>query len=450
MEQADIIARSNFISSYRSVGDETDVFDSQEEDTERPYLCVVSANDATSLKSNIQALCKYLANPRVKVSLLDLTYTLSERRKLFWHRAFITTRMTDIDEKGFTVGTYTRQPPKIAMIFTGQGAQWPQMGKSLVDAFPWTRVILKELDWVLQAQRDPPDWLLISELTEPRLSDHMRKPELSQTHVTALQLCIVAVFERWGVRPSSVMGHSLGEIAAAYAAGLLGRASAIMAVFYRGRSTNNGEAEQDVGMLALGLSADNALIFLEKHQGSAWIVCFNSPYSVTVSGRLHALEIIREEVQAAGHFARLLLVDCAYHSPLMFAIGKEYLKLLEADPEFQPCSGSSCVTMFSSVTASQMKGPAGGMYWQANMTSPVQYHEALRELILHDTPSVLIEIGPSDALKGPTSQVLQSLPHDRNPPYCSSWSRGAQCSKVSFRLRWWSHGHRSASRHVSN
>ena len=432
VEQADTIARSTFVSSYRSGEDETDFFSSQEEESEKLYLCVVSANDATSLKSSIQALCKHLVNPRMTVSLPDLAYTLSERRKLFWHRAFITTRTTDIHEKDFTMGAHSRQPPKIAMIFTGQGAQWPQMGKPLIDAFPWTRVMLEELDRVLQAQRDPPDWSLISELTEPRPPHHMRQPELSQTLVTALQLCIVAVFERWGIRPSSVVGHSSGEIAAAYAAGLLSQTSAILAAFYRGRSTNNCEAERDVGMLALGLSAENASSFMEKHQGSAWIACFNSPYSVTVSGKLHALEVIQDEVKAAGHFARLLLVDCAYHSPLMFAIGKEYLQLLKADPAFQPCSGSSSVTMFSSVTASQMKDPANGIYWQANMTNPVRYHEALQELILHDTPSMLIEVGPSDALRGPTSQILQSLPHDRNPRYCSSWSRGANAAKSLF------------------
>ncbi|KAK0512849.1 hypothetical protein JMJ35_004866 [Cladonia borealis] len=83
VEQADTVARSNFVSSYRSGEDETEAFCSQEEDTKRPCMCVVSANDATSLQSNIQALCKHLANPRVKVSLPDLAYTLSERRKMF-------------------------------------------------------------------------------------------------------------------------------------------------------------------------------------------------------------------------------------------------------------------------------------------------------------------------------------------------------------------------------
>ena len=306
------------------------------------------------------------------------------------------------------------------------------MGRTLVDVFPWVRSILEEMDQVLQAQRDPPHWSLIDELTEPRSSDHMRQAEFSQTLVTALQLCILAVFERWGIRPSSVIGHSSGEIAAAYAAGLLGRNSALLAAFHRGRSTRNRKAERDVGMLALGLSAEKASSFVERHEGNAWIACFNSPYSVTVAGRSHALEIIRNEVKAAGHFARLLLVDCAYHSPLMLTISKEYLELLNADPAFQPCNGSPGVTMFSSVTGSQMEDSADGMYWQANMTSPVRYHEGLRELILHDTPNILIEVGPSDALRGPTTQILQSFPRDQVPSYCCSWSRGANAAKSLF------------------
>ena len=92
--------------------------------------------------------------------------------------------------------------------------------------------------------------------------------------------------------------------------------------------------------------------------------------------------------------------------------------------------------MFSSVTASQMKGQADGTYWQVNITGPVQYHEALQELILHDTPSGLIEICPSGALKGAISQIPHFLPRDPNPPYCSSQSRRANAAK--YLLRWYS------------
>ena len=192
--------------------------------------------------------------------------------------------------------------------------------------------MLHRLDQVLQSLPSPPSWSLVSELTEFRSSEHLRQPEFSQPLVTALQLCLVAVLEVWGINPRSVVGHSSGEIAAAYAAGLLDRASAIAAAFYRGRAAlnRNEEAATDVGMLAVGLGAEATTEFLAKYVGQAWIACFNSPSSVTVSGKNATLEALRENVTAAGHFARRLQVDLAYHSELMDVIGQEYEKLLSA------------------------------------------------------------------------------------------------------------------------
>lgn len=133
----------------------------EDEDAERPYVSVLSANDEASLRANIKALSNHLINPRVKISLKDLAYTLSERRTQLFHRAFITTQNTEFDVNAFTVGKKASEAPKIGFIFTGQGAQWSQMGKSLLDFFPWTRSILEELDQVLQHLPDPPNWSLI-------------------------------------------------------------------------------------------------------------------------------------------------------------------------------------------------------------------------------------------------------------------------------------------------
>ncbi len=161
-------------------------------------------------------------------------------------------------------------------------------GQGLASHLSQTREVLQKLDAVLQAQPDPPAWSLEAELSQPRSTDHLRQPEFSQPLVTALQLCILSLLESWGVKPSAVVGHSSGEIAAAYAAGFLDRASAIKAAFYRGRAAVNRKAEEaNVGMLAVGLGAEQAQPFLNKHAG-AWIVCFNSPSSVTVSGHRDA------------------------------------------------------------------------------------------------------------------------------------------------------------------
>lgn len=287
---------------------------------------------------------------------------------------------------------------------------------------------------MLQAQPEPPTWSLLAELTESRTADHLRQPEFSQPLVTALQLCIVAVLESWGVKPSSVVGHSSGEIAAAYAAGFLDRAGAIKAAFYRGRAAVNRKADVDtnVGMLAVGLSAEGVSPFLEKYVGSVWIACFNSPDALTISGKKPALEALAEDVKAAGHFARLLQVDLAYHSELMGPIGVEYNTLLSTDKDFKPLAGSSDVAMFSSVTGSKKDSLADALYWKTNMVSPVRFAEALKDLVTKDLPDLLIEVGPSGALGGPVSQVLKALPHGGDVSYCASWSRGANAGKALF------------------
>lgn len=116
------------------------------DDETRPFIVALSANNAVSLRAGIQSLSIHLINPRVMVTLPDLAYTLSERRTKFWHRAFITTQTTEIDDKQeeWTVTKKSPQVPTLGFVFTGQGAQWPQMGKDLLRLFPWTRKILEE------------------------------------------------------------------------------------------------------------------------------------------------------------------------------------------------------------------------------------------------------------------------------------------------------------------
>ncbi|PTB66757.1 beta-ketoacyl synthase domain-containing protein [Trichoderma citrinoviride] len=421
VQQVDPLDAVNHTSSYIDV--EKD-FDADNHEASRPSVLVLSANDAASLSANIKAFCTHLINPRVKSAGHDSSTA-----------PFVTTTTTDIREDDFTMSKSGSQPPKIGFIFTGQGAQWAQMGKDLLEMFPWTRAILEGLDQVLQAQPDPPAWSLFSELTEPRSAKHMRQPDISQTLVTALQLCIFAVLESWNIKPTSVVGHSSGECAAAYAAGWLDRAGALKAAYYRGRAAINraSESEKEVGMLAVGLGAEGVAEFLEEHKESVSIACYNSPNSLTLSGKKPALEDIASKIKAAGHFARMLLVDMAYHSKFMDITGEEYRRLLETDDEFLPLANSSSgVSMFSSVAGARKKTPADSSYWLANMSSPVRFDDALKEMITQDSPTLLVEIGPSGALAGPVAQILKALPNGKDVTYCSSWSRGSNAGKSLF------------------
>ncbi|KAH8424130.1 type I polyketide synthase [Aspergillus melleus] len=439
VEQASPDHKVTHVSSY--VDEEEMTFEDDDLDADsnkKLYTLVVSANDQAALKGNVEALCNHLINPRVRVNLDDLAYTLSERRSNFFHRAYVVAQDTEFEPSDFVLSKKYPKTPRVGFVFTGQGAQWPQMGQALLQYFPETHTLLEEFDQVLQSLPSPPTWSFVKELTEPRTPEHLRQPEFSQPLVTALQLAILSVLEAWNVTPSSVVGHSSGEIAAAYAAGFLSRADAIKAAFYRGRAAVNRkeEAESDVGMLAVGLGADAVAPFIEKYAGDLWIACFNSPSSLTISGRKPALEALASDIKAEGHFARLLLVDLAYHSELMGVIGEEYDNLLAADGQFTSAEASSeGVSMFSSVTGSKKTSAADAVYWKANMVSPVRFTEALSAMISSsEKPDIVVEIGPSGALAGPVSQVLKSVPSGADVAYVASWSRGPEAAKSLFKV----------------
>lgn len=423
----------------------------------RPYTLVLSANDATSLKDNITALCRHLANPRVALSLRDLSYTLAQRRSHLWHRAFVTMRgsssyvakndTVECRVTDFTTAKRQARPPSVGFVFTGQGAQWPQMGRDLLHGYPsMTRAILQELDMVLKGLTvcDPPRWSLLEELTEPRDAEHLRQPEYSQPLATALQLCLLAVLETWGISPSCVVGHSSGEIAAAYAAGLLSRADAIKIAFFRGHAivaSNKSSQATEMGMLAVGMSVKAVTPFLDTSGGRTCIACFNSPDSVTISGPKDDLKSMERAISSAGHFARLLKVDMAYHSPYMDVTGLEYEALLTKDKHKAQEEDNDRqllgVAMFSSVTATRVnaKTPKDTQYWRSNLLSPVRFDEAVQQMLSgvdHKTPDILIEVGPSGALAGPISQILKSLSSDVT--YHTAWSRGADAMQTLFNL----------------
>ena len=190
-------------------------------------------------------------------------------------------------------------------------------------------------------------------------------------------------------------------------------------------------------MLAVGLGAETAMEFLEKYAGKIWIACFNSSSSVTVSRKTAALNALSDDLKAAGHFARRLQVDLAYHSQLMDIIGAEYEELLSNNDQFQPISvaASNEVAWFSSVTQSKKGTPADALYWKTNMVSPVRFDGALKAMLeATEAPNFLIEISPSGALAGPISQVLRCLPTavGGDVSYCASWSRGKDAGKSLF------------------
>lgn len=243
------------------------------------------------------------------------------------------------------------------------------------------------------------------------------------------------MLEDWGIRPQAVVGHSSGEIAAAYAAGYLTREDAIKVAYYRGQAATlcNETDNTPIGMLAAGLGPAQIIKHIQPHQGELHTACFDSPSSVTISGKTSKLEEVKCELLKDSHFARLLQVDLAYHSRFMDEIGNYYADLLFKG--FRPAITKRGNTeMFSSVTGLKMQGMAVVGYWKANMVSPFRFDEAVTAILSSlEAPDFLFEIGPSGALSALVIQIAKAMPFQAtNLQYQPALSRGQNSVKSVF------------------
>ncbi|KAK8039997.1 PKS-NRPS hybrid synthetase psoA [Apiospora rasikravindrae] len=289
------------------------------------------------------------------------------------------------------------QKPKLLGIFTGQGAQWATMSRSLLLSNKTYQETIRHLDETLQTCPDPPSWSLEEQAMAHAEVSRINEAAVSQPLCTALQIALVGVLRNYGVEFHTVVGHSSGEIAAAYAAGRLTARAAILIAYYRGLFAN----------LAGGPDGEKG-----GHDGRRLCVAAsNAPSSVTLSGDLDMVHLARDKLVRQQTFARVLVVDTAYHSPHMIRPAAEYARALRKC-DIKPRKNGNGTNWISSVNG--FAGSSGMepdvTYWQDNMVSAVQFHDAVKTAITEHGPfDCAIEVGPHPALKGPTTQTAKSL-----------------------------------------
>ncbi|KID71992.1 polyketide synthase, partial [Metarhizium brunneum ARSEF 3297] len=398
--------------------------------TNSPRLFVLSANNQGSLKSLLESYVNWIQQ-HPKIPLADISYTLCHRRSaLPWRFSCVAdneSSLLDTLERGVNL-TSTRPPPskrQVIYVFTGQGAQWAGMGHELLlettpssvfrDSIRISRDILYELGAT---------WDLEAELLAQDGGGRINKAELAQPATTAVQIGIVMLLRSQGVRPWAVVGHSSGEIAAAYAAGRLSHHMALRVAFHRGLmpGVSKDRGLPPGAMLSIGLGQGDAAPYLhDLTHGEAAISCINSPNSVTVSGDAAAVDEVMARIIARGDgtFCRKLRVDTAYHSHHMRAIADEYrtrlgdLDLGIDEPISPPggLRGNEEVKYFSSISGLSWVSDFAASYWVDNLISPVRFSDAIQTLAREHHKhngglALFVEIGPHAALAGPIRQCL--------------------------------------------
>ncbi|KAJ5168895.1 uncharacterized protein N7482_004489 [Penicillium canariense] len=385
----------------------------------KPLLLVISAKSQEALLRREESLLKYMKLHPTRLG--DLGYTLGTRREHLSHRRFLIKPAGRGSSIMSTKRGIAGRIPELTFVFTGQGAQWAGMGRGLMNCFQSLREDVRFLDSVLQSIERRPSWS-IEEVLASADSDRINMPQISQTVCCALQITVVNLLANWGVKPDSVIGHSSGEIAAAYAAGAITAESAIALSYYRGLLVD--ELGKIGAMAAIGLGRRQVASYLRK---AVVIACENSPNSVTLSGESRQVEEVMEKIKSdhPDALCRLLRVNRAYHSESMVSIGKAY----ETHIRSYITTKHTMIPMFSSMTGQKISNPKqlDSQYWIQNLVSPVLFRGAAEFVMQDNIKPFFLEIGPHSALAAPLRDIFQSLGDaEKEVSYASCLIRGQE------------------------
>jgi len=383
--------------------------------TERAWPIVLSARSEDALRGSALHLAQWLqehshANGDSPL-LPDLVHSLGARRNHHPYRlTIVTNSITELVQEldGFVVKqespkvrtafTPRREArPRIAFVMSGQGPQWYGMGRELMRHEPVFRATLERC---AAAMKPWARFSLLEELARSEETSQMQRTEIAQPAIFALQVSLAELWKSWGVHPAAIVGHSVGEIAAACLSGLFSLEEAARIIVLRARFME-GCARGEGTMLALGLGEDEARALIARHDRTVTIAAINGPRSLTLAGARISLEAMLAEMEPQGVFARLVRVDHPFHHPLMQPASEELEKALA---DLVPKADT--IPFFSTVTGGRCPGETcNAVHWGRGVRQPVQFASAVNALAEFGV-DVWLEIGAHPALVHSVKECL--------------------------------------------
>ena len=380
------------------------------------FLLPLSAPRPEALQANARAWGAFLAGEDESRQLLhDVCYTAAVRRGHHGHRLTVIGKSRDeIVERLEAAGRGEFLPgvargrgerdDKLVFVFSGQGPQWFAMGRELLEREPVYRRVIEECDRLLRA---PAKWSLLKELTSGESRSRLDQTEIAQPAIFALQIGVAALWRSWGIVPDAVVGHSVGEVAAAHVAGVLDLEQAIRLIFHRGRLLQSATGRGK--MAAAELTPEEAERLLADYQDRLSIAAINSPSSVVISGESEALQEIFNLLEQRRKFCRFLQVNYAFHSPQVEPYRTELVRALGG---LKPARAR--IPILSTVTGKAAAGDdLDPEYWGRNVRRRVEFASAMDELI-QAGHNVFVEIGPHPVLGVSISECLRHRGADGN------------------------------------
>ncbi len=378
---------------------------------ERPYLLPVSGKDDTTLRAYAERYAKFLDDE--SLDLAELCYSAGARKEHHDRRAVVAgadvkelkQRLREVargveDGLGVHSGTVSDDQSPVVFVYTGQGAQWWKMGQELLEREPVFRATIESIDAEV---RKLGDWSLLEEMTRSEEDSNINRTYIAQPAIFALQVALTELWKSWGIEPTKVIGHSVGEVAAAYAAGVYSLEDAVKVIFHRSRLQEQTGGDGDKGrMYAVGLSQAEAKAAIKGLEDQIEVAVVNGPSLVTLAGDKEPLEGLAAQLEEDGKFVRQLRINYAFHTFQMEPIQDE---LIETLADIEP--RASAIPFISTVTGGALKGEElDGHYWWRNVRETVLFAPAMTNLI-RGGERLFLEIGPHPALQSSIGECLQ-------------------------------------------
>lgn len=382
-------------------------------DPERPYLLPLSSHSQESLATLVQSYLHFLREEvTADEDLPDICYTAGVRRTHHDFRVAVAGRSraelaAQLDNLGkdethqnlLIAGNRNGKRQKLAFVFSGQGAQWVGMGRRFLGQSSVFRQVIERCDELFQSYAR---WSLVEELTATEPRSRLDRTEVTQPLVFAIEVALATVWRSWGIQPDAVIGHSMGEIAAASIAGILSLEDAVRIVYHRGRVMQRVTGQGR--MVLVQLPASQVEQVIAPYADILSIAAINSPAATVVSGSPSSLDMLVQDFQLQGIACQFLRGHYAFHSPQMEPLQHEFMHVLQHITPHE-----STIPFVSTVTGQFCPGEhLTAHYWARNMREPVLFAGAL-ETLIQDDHGLFIEVGPHPVLLQDIRNCLHSL-----------------------------------------